>query len=284
MTRVVPADKEAARVVSPASAAIPCGVPGMPNPLAVDAVFVLAVKTFRERIAHVTRELDRHGIAFEFIFDFDVPDIDDQLVAARFGCADMPRSIMSLVLKHLQAWRLACQRGHSRILVFEDDVLLSPQFAPRLNEALHAAETLPPGWLIYLGGADARVPDRFFLARELLIALPIATTEGYVTDLAACRKRVAWSEAHQIDKPSDHLLRRVDAALGIRHYWLPDSLVEQGSVTGLFDSVLDTNRMQYHRLINTARNRWNKLRRRQLRRLWVNVASRLRGGNDAGKG
>jgi glycosyl transferase, family 25 len=256
---------------------------GLANPLAVDAVFVLAVRTFRERIAHVTRELGRHGIPFEFIFDFDVPEIDDQLVAARFGAADMPRPIMSLVLKHLQAWRLACARGHRRVMVLEDDVLLAPQFVPRLNAALRAAEPLSPGWLIYLGGADARVPDQFFLAREPLIALPIATTEGYVTDLAACRKRVAWCEANRIDKPSDHLLRRLDAALGIRHYWLADSLVEQGSVTGLFDSVLDTNRMKYHRLINTARNRWNKLRRRQLRRIWVNLATRLRGGPAAGK-
>jgi glycosyl transferase family 25 len=247
------------------------------HPLAVDAVYVLAVKTFRERIAHATGELNRHDIPFEFIFDFDVPDLDDALLAARFVAGVMPPPLMSLVLKHLQAWRLACERGHGRILVFEDDVLLHPQFATRLNAAMQEAAALAPGWLVYLGGADARVPNEFFLARGPLIALPIATTEGYVTDLVACRERLAWCDANLIGKPADHLMRRMDAALGIRHYWLRDAIVEQGSVTGLFDSVLDTNRMKYHRFINTARNRWNKLRRRKLRRMWVSAAARLHG-------
>src|ERR1700731_2805104 len=146
MTSAIPADRTAAPM------------PSAPNPLAVDAVYVLAVKTFRERIAHVTGELARHGIPFEFIFEFDVPDIDDRLVARRFGEADMPRSIMSLVLKHLQAWRLACERGQGRVLVFEDDVLLHADFAAQLNAAMRAADALAPGWLVYLGGADARVP------------------------------------------------------------------------------------------------------------------------------
>ena len=42
--------------------------------LAVDAVFVLSVKTFTERIAHVRRELEGFRIPFEFIFDFDAAE------------------------------------------------------------------------------------------------------------------------------------------------------------------------------------------------------------------
>lgn len=37
--------------------------------------------------------------------------------------------------------------------------------------------------LIYLGGADAKVPESFFLERKPLIPQRIATTEGYVTDV-----------------------------------------------------------------------------------------------------
>src|SRR5919198_1279201 len=103
------------------------------NPLAVDAVYVLTVKTFRERIAHATRELGRHGIPFEFIFDFDISDLDAALLARRFGDAAMPMPQKSLALKHLQAWRLACERGQERILVFEDDALLHRHFVARFN-------------------------------------------------------------------------------------------------------------------------------------------------------
>lgn len=63
-----------------------------PQHLAVDAVYVLAIKTFRARIAHARRELGRHGIPFEFIFDFDVPDLDEVLLAKRFGNMQMPRA------------------------------------------------------------------------------------------------------------------------------------------------------------------------------------------------
>ena len=38
----------------------------------VDAVYVLTVATFAERIAHIRRELARHSIAFEFVLAHDV--------------------------------------------------------------------------------------------------------------------------------------------------------------------------------------------------------------------
>jgi len=241
------------------------------NPLAVDAVYVLTVKTFRERIAHATRELGRHGIPFEFIFDFDVPDLDVALLARRFGDTSMPLPQKSLALKHLQAWRLACERGQRRILVFEDDALLHRHFVDRFNAAMEAADLMMPGWLIYLGGADAKVPDSFFLHRTPLIPLPIATAEGYVTDGTACCRRVDWCDTHVMDRPADHLIRVVDQAVGVREYWVPESIVEQGSVTGLFDTVLDSHRMKHSRFVNIARNRWNKLQRRKLRRIWVHA-------------
>jgi len=45
--------------------------------------------------------------------------------------------------------------------------------------------------------------------------------------------------------------------------------VEQGSVIGLFDSVLDASRRKHSRLYNVARHRWTKWRRRTLRRHFV---------------
>ena len=254
-----------------------------PNPLAVDAVYVLTVKTFRDRIAHATRELGRHGIPFEFIFDFDVPDLDEALLERRFGATAMPLPQKSLALKHLHAWRLACERGQSRILVFEDDALLHPRFVSEFNVAMRAADREVPGWLIYLGGADAKVPDSFFLHRTPLIPQPIATAEGYVSDVEACRRRVVWCDANVMDRPADHLIRVVDQAVGVREYWLPESIVEQGSVTGVFDSVLDSHRMKHSRFVNVARNRWNKLQRRRLRRLWVNAKHFGRRRNGAGR-
>lgn len=231
----------------------------------VDGVYVLTVKTFAERIAHARRELARHAIAFEFVFEHDAPEIGADLLRARFAPSDMTLAQQSLVLKHAAAWRSAVRKGQRRILVLEDDALLAADFGARFDVAMSAAEALAPGWLVYLGGADTKVPDSYFLADGPLVPLPIATTDGYVTDATAMARRLAWMEANRIALPADHFLRRLDAELGIAHYWLRPPIVEQGSVVGLFDSVLDANRRKHSRAYNVLRNRWNKFQRHRLR-------------------
>ncbi|NCX93288.1 MAG: hypothetical protein EBX40_01255 [Gammaproteobacteria bacterium] len=116
------------------------------------------------------------------------------------------------------------------MLIFEDDVVLRPRFTEKLEAILKAADELPPGWLIYLGGRDTRVPDAFFLNRNLLFPLPMATADGYLTDAAAISKRLEWLSAHKALFGADHLLHRVDPACHIQNYWPKEALVEQGSV------------------------------------------------------
>ena len=250
--------------------------PALARDLAIDAVFVLSVKTFADRIAHVRGELARFGIPFEFIFDFDAAELDDATILQHFIAGSPMRRQASLTLKHLQAWRVANARGARRIMVFEDDVVLDPQFHARLAAAMRAADALAPGWHIFLGGADAKVPDDFFLHSGPLVRLASTTAEGYVCDLEACRRRVAWCAANRIHLPADQLIAHIDRAERIAQYWPPEPLVEQGSVTGLFDSALDANRLKHSHLYNVARHRWTKWRRRTLRRHWVRARAALR--------
>jgi glycosyl transferase family 25 len=243
--------------------------------LAIDAVFVLSVKTFADRIAHVTRELGRFGIPFEFIFDYDAAELDEATILAHFAGTSPMKRQMSLTLKHREAWRLAGVRGARRIMVFEDDVILHPEFHARLAAAMRAADALAPGWHIFLGGADAKVPDAFFLHPGPLVPLASTTAEGYVTDLEACRRRIAWCAANKIMHPADQLITHIDRVAGTAQFWPPEPLVEQGSVIGLFDSVLDATRLKHSHLYNVARHRWTKWRRRTLRRTWVRAVHAL---------
>ena len=243
----------------------------------VDAVYVLTVKTFTQRIAHVRQELARHGIAFELVLEHDVPELGADLQRERFSAPDMTPGQQSLMLKHIAAWRRALGKGQRRILVFEDDVLLAPDFASRFDGAMRAADQLAPGWLVFLGGADTKVPDRYFLAAGPLVPLPIATAEGYVTDRAAIEKRLAWTARGRIDLPADLFLRRLDAELGIAQFWVRPPLVEQGSVVGLFDSALDANRQKHSHAYNVLRNRWNKFQRHRLRGWLVRARAMIAG-------
>jgi len=243
----------------------------------VDAVYVLTVKTFAQRIAHIEAEMAKHGIAFQFMFEHDAADLDPALVAATFGPSDMKAAHQSLVLKNIQIWRDALAQGYQRVLVFEDDAVLLPEFAARFDAAMRVADKLPVGWMIFLGGLDTKVPDAYFLQPGPLVEMPIATAEGCVHDALTMRRRLTWLAQHKVTLPADHLMRKMDADMGTRQFWLRHPIVEQGSVLGIFDSFLDGSRQKHSRRYNILRNRWNKFRRRRLREWLVRLKAGLTG-------
>ena len=52
-------------------------------------------------------------------------------------------------------------------------------------------------------------------------------------------------------------MRETDAAVGVPHYWLRLPLVEQGSMNGRFDSVLDGKRRFRGRVYSKLRYGWD---------------------------
>jgi glycosyl transferase, family 25 len=234
----------------------------------VDAVFVLSVRSFADRIAHIRAELARHGIEFEFVFEFDANAIPPELIDRMFAPSDMKASHQSLVLKHVRTWQLALERKLRRVLVFEDDAVLAPDFAPRLAEALAEAEALPPGWVLYLGRGN----NQHVGARSGPALLPgglLPATDAMVFDTEAARRRLAYLETHKITRPADWLTRETDAAVGVPHYWLREPIVEQGSMNGRFDSVLDGKRRVRGRWYAWLRFRWDAWWKRLRRDLGV---------------
>lgn len=243
--------------------------------LVADAVFVLSVRTFTERIKHIEQHFSDLGVDFEFIFDFDPPELTDEYLTEHFGESDMAIPHKSLVLKHMQAWRLGIERGCKRILVFEDDVILNKGFCLGLYQVIDEINKLPEGYLIFLGGSDTKVSDDFFLHHGPLIPQPIATTEGYLCDTEALSRRFEWLHKNKVCLPADHLIKHIDEACGTLHYWLERPLVQQGSVSGKFGTVLDANRKKHSRYYNIVRYRWNQFQRRKLKKWVVKVRSWL---------
>ena len=232
----------------------------------VDAVYVLSVRSFADRIAHIRAELARHGIDFEFVFDYDANAIPAELAARVFAPSDMKPAHQSLVLKHIRSWQLALARSHRRVLVLEDDAMLADGFDDVLGEALAEADRLAPGWLIYLGRGN----NQHVGARSGPALLPgglLPATDALVFDQEAARRRLAWLENHKVTRPADWLTRETDAAVGVAHFWLREPIVEQGSMNGRFGSVLDAKRRFRGRWYSWLRFRWdawNKRLRRDL--------------------
>jgi glycosyl transferase family 25 len=233
----------------------------------VDAVFVLSVRSFTDRIAHIRAEMARHAIDFEFVFEFDANAIPAEVLERRFAPSDMQLGHQSLVLKHLRTWQLALERGLKRVLVFEDDAVLARDFEPQFALAMAGADALQGPYLIYLGrGNNQHVgtggPNRL-ISGGLLPA-----TDALVFNRAAAELRLAYLETRPVTRPADWLTRETDAAVGVPHYWLAHPIVEQGSMNGQFTSVLDTKRRFRGRAYSWVRYRWDawwKRLRRDLR-------------------
>lgn len=237
----------------------------------VDKVYVLSVKSFKDRIHHVKKEMGKHHIQFEFVFDYDVPELKPTLLKKHFARSNnLTPAQKSLILKHRFAWQDALKHEYQRVLIFEDDVILLPHFNQNFRALISTIEKLPKDFLIFFGGGDTKVPDHFFLEEGLLVRHPIATAEAYLVDLANVRRRMAWLDKHPITLPADHLIKHIDCDLyGAQHYWVKKPLVEQGSVTGLFVSKLDSHRLKHSIYFNILRHRWNKFHRRTLKSLIV---------------
>lgn len=220
---------------------------------------MLSVRSFADRIAHVTRELARHDISFEFVFEHDADVIPAELIERRFGPSDMSRGHQSLDLKHIDTWERAVAAGHQRVLVFEDDVVLAEDFPSAFARAMNEATRLAPGWAIYLGRGDNHHVGRGDVLTALVPGGELPATDALVFDLEAARRRLAYLETHRITRPADWLTRQTDAAVGVAHWWLARPIVEQGSMNGTFASVLDQKRRRRGRAYAWLRFRWDKL-------------------------
>ena len=244
--------------------------------LSIDAVFILSVRTFEDRIKHVKQQMALHQIPYQFIFDFDIPELNSEILLNTFETLNvLDRPQQSLVLKHIHAWRLCVEHNFKNILVFEDDVILKPNFVSRLNDAVNDLERKQNPYLLYLGGADTKVPDSFLLSEEDIVEQPIATSEAYVTNFMASKRRIEWLNNHKVKLPSDFLLRTMDPLCGIVQYWMKEHIAEQGSVTGVFESSLDRQRQKHSFLFNYLRYQWQKINRKKLRKMYAIIKSKF---------
>jgi glycosyl transferase, family 25 len=231
--------------------------------ISLPPIYVLSVKTFTDRINHIRQEMAKHQLEFEFIFDYDIYALDDIIDQQYFlQPSTLSPAAKSITLKHICAWKKALHKKHQQILVFKDDVVLDDNFLTKLQVVLEDANNISPGYLIFLGGADTKVPKDFFKNQADFYELSMPTAEAYITDLTAINLRLEWLERHKISLPADHATVKIDRDCNITQYWPKKSLVTQGSVFGLFPTTLDKNRSRKSPAVNRLLFEWKKFKRR----------------------
>jgi len=232
-------------------------------------VYCITVKTFLDRHAHMAALEERLGVKFEYIWNYDADDLSDDDCSRVSG--GMSRQSISNVLKHFEAQRRFLDTDSEMCLVLEDDVVLFDTFELNLEKVLMHIKHLTPGWLIFLGGADNKIDNRFLKQKDGLIEQHLTTAEAYLLDRCGCHKRLQWLKANKLDRQADHQIKLIDRELGIKHYWYAEPLATQGSITGLFATGLDASRAKHGPVYLSLRYHWNRFRRQVVPRFLVKI-------------
>lgn len=232
-------------------------------------IYVITVKTFIDRHAHMAALEERLGVKFEYIWNYDADDLSDDDCSRVSG--NMARQSISNVLKHFEAQRRFLKTDSEVCLVLEDDVLLFDKFEQNFEKVLGHTRHLTPGWLIFLGGADNKIDCRFLSQDEGLIEQDLTTAEAYLLDRHGCQRRLEWLRLNKLDRQADHQIKLIDRSLGIKHYWYSHPMATQGSITGLFSTALDASRAKHGSIYLNIRYRWNRFRRQTVPRLFARI-------------
>ena len=234
--------------------------------------YVIHAKSLPERRGHIQRELDRAGIGFEWILDFDADEIPADIEKTYFAAdARLSAGQKSCALKHIVAMQRIRDRGHDLALIFEDDAQLVPGFCERLRRVLDDAARWPRPRILHLGAAtNFYTPGAMLRADQLVYpGNRVRNTEAYVLGAVEAQARLDWIARNPLQLPIDLSFNRSDPELGIPFLWPEPPLAEQGSLNGRFASSLDGK--GHSRLRQRVLFAVQKFRRRHLKR-WLRLA------------
>jgi len=231
--------------------------------------YVIHAKSLPERREHIQRELDRAGIAFEWVLDFDADEITADVDHAYFAeGVDLTLRQKSCAMKHIVAMQRIRERGQDLALVFEDDAILVPDFCARLKRVLDEAERWPRPRVLHLGAAtNFYTPaDQLRPGVGIYEGDRVRNTEAYVLGAPEAAARLDWIARNPMTLPIDFTFNHSDPATGIPFLWPEPPLAEQGSLNGVFTSSLS----QKQRLKLQLRVQFaiQKFKRRYLKR-WL---------------
>jgi glycosyl transferase family 25 len=234
--------------------------------------YVIHAKSLPERTDHIRTELDRAGIAFEWVLDFDADEITPEVDIAYFQPdANLTAGQKSCALKHVVAMQHICERQQELALIFEDDALLVPDFAGQLRRVLAEAERWPRPRILHLGAATNFYTPASQLEPGRLIyeGSRVRNMEAYVLGAVEARARLDWISRNRMSEPIDIAFNRGDVEMGIPFLWPEPPLAEQGSLNGVFKSSLDTK--HHSQLQLRVQFAIQKFRRRYVKR-WLNFS------------
>lgn len=213
------------------------------------------------------KQLAEHSLSAEFIFDWDVEDLNNEILDRYFVGDNLSPAQKSCALKHICAHHKVAASKTEFNLILEDDALFSEDFDIGLQRALQQSEQFPGNKVIFIGSGG-----NFFTPKSqrkegqyLYIGTRDRFADSYIIDSTTAQKRLDWIAENKIYKPIDSQFRIIDIQLGTKMLWLEDPVVEQGSKNGLFDTSLESAPPRWLKTIIFG---YQKLRHKYIYQLW----------------
>ena len=233
----------------------------------LDHIFVLNVKKFTQRRNFMERQLSKFGLTAEFVFDWDVEDLTDNVIADYFSNDRLTPAQQSCALKHVLTLQKIAASDDQFALVLEDDAVFGKDFILGVQRALAESQFFPGNKIIYIGSGGNFFTPKSQRKHEqhLYIGTRGRFTDSYIIDSVTAQKRLEWINTHKLSDSIDNEFDKMDKQLGIQIVWLEDPVIEQGSKNGLFKSALEKSPPAWLKGIFF---RWEKLKRKYIYQLW----------------
>jgi len=207
--------------------------------------YVLHVKKgYEDRERSIVSQFAALDQPFEWLLDYDIPDLTPEIVAHYgYNGIKLRPSEISCSLKHITAWERLVASSAQGGIVFEDDVILDQrQFVNVAVEAIvEFASGGDVGCLSLGDGYGLYVPwTKLQRGRYLYPAEQVRGGDCYFLTRSAAAMMLDLVGREGFYLPADHLINRLCHQLDIPIFWVAPTLAKQGSHTGLFSSMIQT--------------------------------------------
>lgn len=246
----------------------------MSLPINVDKVYVVHVSTDKEREEHMTAELNKFGIPFEFMLKGDKTDITPELIQEYFTGEEMggmtPTAQQSCSYKHLSIYEKMLEDGVEDALIFEDDIYLSENFIEVFNNTIKELKALPQEKqdkaLINFENSTLQIvhPSKQVEGKHLYESSKSRCAGAYYMNKALAKAITDHRIQHKCNKIIDWYHNVLVEEIDLQHYWCHPPIVEQGSHNGKIQSLIDDKKFGPIRQITWKISRWYKHKIRPL--------------------
>ncbi|GAG25574.1 unnamed protein product, partial [marine sediment metagenome] len=199
-----------------------------------------------ERKTYLTQELDKRNLNYTFIECYDKEVLTNEQLSKFDHKLSQKRGTCSLFIKQLHTMQLISQSKYKYNLIFEDDVILSNNFANYLERGLRQ---LPNNYdMLFIGdGCNLHIPSSQVVNGQYIYEKcreptrqggngATRCTDSMLLSKSCCTKLVELFNRHKtpIHLPLDFWLNIAIRELKLNIYWMEPTIVTQGTENGKY--------------------------------------------------